>query len=79
MTKEQLLPTAEAALQRMLKLPDVGRHLTKSSFRSEFAREWVAFSVTEPEGAWEMLNDPKVLKALEAVFKRLAGNKKSKM
>lgn len=47
--------------------------------RLDFTEEWEAYPKQEAEGAWIMLTQPAVVKALEGVFKRLAAKKESKL
>jgi len=75
--KAQLLATAEAAMQKMLKLPDGGRQKTKESIRGQFSRDWEAFCHGEVDGAWEMLSSPDVVAAVGDTLKRLTGKKKA--
>ena len=71
----ELLPAAEAALKQVLQHPDVGRHGTKATFRDAFAQEWMDFAVGEAQSGFEMLQDPRIVAALEATLQRLAGRK----
>ena len=72
---EQLLPAAEAAMGKLLSMPDAGRVIVKQRFREEFSLEWEAYPEQEVEGAWAMLSAPATVKALEATLARLSGKK----
>ena len=79
-SKDQLITTAEAAMQRMLKAgPDSGRQATKNHLRKQFSQEWEAFCVPEVEGAWEQLCQEKTVAAIGGVLENLARKKKSKL
>lgn len=78
--KEELLSTAESAMQKMLKSgPDAGRQVTKKHLREKFSLEWEAFCVPEVDGAWEQLAKESTVKAMAAVLEGLANRKKSKL
>lgn len=66
-------------MKKLLQFPDTGRQLTKQSFRAEFAEEWRQFASREAEGAWEILNNPKTIGALEAYMARLKTKSSSKL
>jgi hypothetical protein len=72
---EQLLPAAEAAMGKLLALPDAGRVIVKQRFRDEFSSEWKAYPEQEVAGAWALLAAPGTVRALEATLARLSGKK----
>ena len=74
-TEQQLLPAAEAAMWKLLGVPDSGGIVVKQRFRDEFAREWEAYPEQEVEGAWALLAAPGTVRALEATLARLSGKK----
>ena len=80
-SKEDLISTAEAAMQQMLKAgPDSGRQATKSNLRKEFSLDWEAFCVPEVDYAWEQLARESTVKAIGGVLEGLAKKKnKSKL
>lgn len=78
--KEDLLKTAEAAMQKSLKAgPDAGRQATKMHLREKFSRDWEAYCIPEVDGAWEQLAQESTVKAMASVLENLANRKKSKL
>lgn len=76
--KAELLASAEAALQRYLRQPDLGRVITKHLLRAEFAQKWMAYCDEEAANAWSALSSPQMTAALGKVLARLAGGDKDK-
>ena len=58
----------------MLKIPDLGRSITKSQNRTLLASEWKNDTRLKQESAeaFKMLSDNRTVKALDAVFERLS-------
>ena len=79
-SKDDLISTAEAAMQQMLKAgPDAGRQATKDALRKQFSLDWEAYCVPEVDGAWEQLARESTVKAIAGVLEGLAKRKKSKL
>ena len=79
-SKDELLSTAEAAMQRMLKSgPDAGRQATKNHLREQFSRDWEAYCVSEVDHAWQQLTTETTVKALAGVLEGLGKRKNSKL
>jgi len=72
-----LLPHAESVLEKLLKLPDPGRRLTKKIIRTPLTDEWMNEARLKEEGvmAWNQLSDPKLVKYLDGVMKALSAPK----
>lgn len=64
---------AETAMQGMLKLPDVGRVLTKQQGREEFVAAWRKYYPIEAEVGFTQLSAPSTVEAMRAVMERLGG------
>lgn len=77
-SKEDLLKLSKEKMQQLLALPDSGRAATKAAFRDGFAKDWVAFSQTEPDWAWKSLSAPETIRVLDAYLSKLK-SKKSKL
>ena len=77
-SKEQLESTAEEVLRGALKLPDVGRHITKQRLNGEFAESWEAQAAQEAKFGWGMLSSEATVKALGAALERLQSRGKPK-
>lgn len=73
--KVELLPAAERAVQRLMKVPGHARHATKLDLHGEFCKQWTEFCRTESTGAWQFLNQPATVKTLGATMQRLSGGK----
>ena len=58
----------------MLRVPDLGRSITKMQNRGALAAEWAddARLKKESKEAFKMLSDSRTVKALDAVFARLS-------
>lgn len=76
--EDELIPAAEAHLERVLRFTDFGWQQTKAQFRAEFASEWHDYAEQEVDAAWKMLESQQVRGALEAYMKQL-GSKRSKL
>ena len=76
-TAADLEPKALQIITKTLKLPDTARVLTKRQTRDALAKEWAdpAWLKEEAELGWALLSRPETIKALDAVFKRLASPK----
>ncbi len=75
--KSEVLKTAVETMKKLLKLPDSGRWLVKSSVRSTLADELASDErlQEEAEGAWGFLSMPQTVKALDGVLARLSKSK----
>jgi Delta3-Delta2-enoyl-CoA isomerase len=67
-----LLGAAAAASKRLARIPAVPRSIVKQDFRKEFAEEWFAFALQEPDSAWPFLSQPSTVKMLAATLERLS-------
>eukprot|EP00435_Cladocopium_sp_Y103_P010266 s1614_g2.t1 len=70
---EELLPMALERLKKWLKFPPQGFSITKRHLRDEFAKRWVGGIKEEAEEVWRAVSDPRSVKALDVVIKRLHG------
>ena len=77
-SKEELASAADKVLRQALKLPDVGRRLTKERLHGDFSRAWEAQAAVEASFGWQMLSGEATVAALGAVLKRLQGGRKPK-
>lgn len=71
-----LLPAAEEVLKKWLASPDSGRVLTKQFFRKKLSDEWLQTVPTQSKNGWNVVKDPKTVKSLEQVLKRLSSKSK---
>lgn len=74
--KDELAGAADRALRQALKLPDIGRQLTKERLHGDFSRAWEAQAAEEAKYGWQMLEGEATVAALGAVLKRLQGGRK---
>ncbi|KAJ3238549.1 hypothetical protein HDU78_003435 [Chytriomyces hyalinus] len=75
--KEKLMQTAEATMAKWLKIPSLGRSLTKKNVRQELSDRFtdrVALKA-ESEMGWAFLSSPETVKAMKATLNRLQGSK----
>ena len=63
----------------MLKLPDVGRVLTKQQGREDFVEAWRKFFPIEAEIGFTQLSAPSTVEAMRAVMARLGGGGRSRL
>jgi len=70
-----LQAAAEAAMLRMLCVPEHSRAETKRLLRSGFAREWQQLAEAEAVPMWERFSSPEVVAHLGAVLQRLSRRK----
>lgn len=70
-----LQAAAEAAMLRMLCVPEHSRAETKRLLRSGFAREWQQLAEAEAAAMWERFSTPEVVAHLGAVLQRLSRKK----
>lgn len=77
-SNEGLAETANKVLRQALKLPDVGRQLTKRQLHDKFSRAWEAQAAEEAKFGWQMLLGDATVSALGAVLQRLQGGRKPK-
>lgn len=63
---------AEAAMLRMLCVPEHSRAETKRLLRSGFAREWEVLAEAEAGAMWERFSSPEVVASLGAMLRRLS-------
>ena len=75
---EELVESANTVLRQLLKLPDVGRQLTKGQLHDGFSRAWEAQAAQEAEFGWRMLTGEATVAALGAVLTRLQSSRKFK-
>lgn len=66
---------AEAALLRMLAVPEHSRAETKRLLRGGFARQWEALAEEEAGPMWDRFSTPEVVAHLGALLQRLSRNK----
>lgn len=79
MSKEELAGAANKVLRQALKLPDIGRQLTKGQLHGDFSRAWEAQAADEAKFGWQMLKAEATVTALGAVLKRLQSGRKAKL
>ncbi|PRW56572.1 enoyl hydratase isomerase [Chlorella sorokiniana] len=68
----KLMAAAEAAMLRMLCVPEHSRAETKRLLRSGFAREWEVLAEAEAGAMWERFSSPEVVASLGAMLRRLS-------
>lgn len=76
--KDRLLGAAEAAMAKLLQLPDPGRIATKTILRQDLSRRWEKGWEAEVAPTVAMLKQPQVANVLGAVMQRMSGKKKRK-
>ena len=69
---------AEKYCRRVMRLPSPSYALTKDRLRGELSRAWEAFADKEAAQVFATLSDPKTVRSLGAVLKRLSKGKKKK-
>ena len=72
-SKDQLLPAAEASMLATLKFPDGGRIATKMALRQDVAAGWGQpdFVHKEATSSWENLSKPEIVSFLGGIMKSL--------
>lgn len=78
-SKEELASAADKVLRQALKLPDIGRQLTKGQLHDAFSRAWEAQAADEAKFGWQMLKGEATVTALGAVLNRLQSGRKAKL
>ncbi|KAI8820260.1 ClpP/crotonase-like domain-containing protein [Fimicolochytrium jonesii] len=75
---KEVVADAVRWMEKTLRLPDVGRVITKAHFRDRLSREWEdeEWLRSEAEGAWEMLASDEVVTVLGGVMQRMSGKAK---
>ena len=68
----------EAAMAKLLQLPDPGRIATKTILRQDLSRRWEKGWEAEVVPTVAMLKQPQVANVLGAVMQRMSGKKKRK-
>ena len=69
-SKDVLMSSAEEWMQKMLKLPDKGRQVTKLRMREELSKELEDKAEAEAETAWPFLQHPNTVRTLGGVLKK---------
>lgn len=74
---DEVLPEALAEARRWLKNPnDLGRATSKRIMRGAFAKRWAEGVDEEVDFLWGSINEPQVVKGVEAVIAQLSGGGK---
>ena len=74
-SRDELARAADNVLSRALKLPDVGRQLTKDRLHGTFSQSWEAQASEEAKSGWAMLTSDATVTALGTVLKKLQSGK----